>query len=90
MSNGINEKKNSNKSYTCHTFDGNPIIDTYTGVELAEDVLAIGSKPVVLVSQLRFLFTCIRSFIMTHLCQRNYRYSTVVTVSSKKIPFNYS
>uniref|UniRef100_M1AHY7 Basic 7S globulin 2 small subunit n=1 Tax=Solanum tuberosum TaxID=4113 RepID=M1AHY7_SOLTU len=54
---------------TCHTFDGNPIIDTYTGAELAEDVLAIGSKPVVLVSQPKFIFTCIRSFIMTHLAK---------------------
>ncbi|WMV10431.1 hypothetical protein MTR67_003816 [Solanum verrucosum] len=54
---------------TCHTLDGNPITDTYTGAELAEDVLAIGSKPVVLVSQPKFIFTCIRSFIMTHLAK---------------------
>uniref|UniRef100_M1D5Q3 Xyloglucan specific endoglucanase inhibitor n=1 Tax=Solanum tuberosum TaxID=4113 RepID=M1D5Q3_SOLTU len=41
---------------TCHTLDGNPIIDTYTGAELAEDVFAIGSKPVVLVSQTKVYF----------------------------------
>ncbi|KAM3358069.1 hypothetical protein P3S68_021000 [Capsicum galapagoense] len=43
---------------TCHTLVGNPIIRTYTyGAELAEDVLAIGSEPVILISQPRALPT---------------------------------
>ncbi|XP_059315844.1 probable aspartic proteinase GIP2 [Lycium ferocissimum] len=53
---------------TCHTLVGNPIINHYTyGAELAEDVLAIGVVPIILISQPRFIFTCVESYIMRRL-----------------------
>ncbi|KAK4372464.1 hypothetical protein RND71_007848 [Anisodus tanguticus] len=55
---------------TCHTLVGNPIINHYTyGAELAEDVLAIGTAPVILISQPRFIFTCIESDLMRRLAK---------------------
>ncbi|XP_049406158.1 probable aspartic proteinase GIP2 [Solanum stenotomum] len=55
---------------TCHTLVGNPVITTYTfGAELAEDVLAIGTSPIVLVSQPKFIFTCVESYIMKRLAK---------------------
>ncbi|XP_055815154.1 probable aspartic proteinase GIP2 [Solanum dulcamara] len=55
---------------TCHYLVGNPVITTYTyGAELAEDVLAIGTAPVVLVSKPRFIFTCVESYLMRRLAK---------------------
>ncbi|KAJ8573741.1 hypothetical protein K7X08_010252 [Anisodus acutangulus] len=45
---------------TCYIWGENPLIDSYIDrAEIAEDVLAVGSTPGVLVTWPRFIFTCL-------------------------------
>lgn len=55
----LTEPKPGCNNNTCHTLVA----------ELAENVLAIGTAPVVLVSQRRFIFTCVESYMMKHLAK---------------------
>lgn len=48
----------------------NPMINTYTyGAEIAEDVLVIGSKPGILVTRPRFIFSCLDSYLSRRLAK---------------------
>lgn len=55
---------------TCYNWGENPLINTYMDrAEIAEDVLAIGSTPGILVTWPRFIFSCVDSSMSKDLAE---------------------
>ncbi|OIS98894.1 PREDICTED: basic 7S globulin-like [Nicotiana attenuata] len=55
---------------TCYNWGENPLINTYMDrAEIAEDVLAIGSTPGILVTLPRFIFSCVDSSMSKDLAE---------------------